>query len=315
MRFPSTPLRFVAPLRVSPDSRGKSIRQETAQRRHARRTQCSWRRNKMEGDRRQRPVAHDDFEATSFDIFVHREFRLDRQTEAGSQGRRQRVGVVGAQPSRRCDRCLLARRSVREVPTIRIRQVGVAQTGMRSKIARVAGATIPVEIARRSYEQAPHLAEPSRPQAGVRERGNPQCEIEPAAYHIHERVTQMQIDGDLGVTPQELGQDWRDMGKPEGHGRGEPHESSWQSGLCHRLGFGRFRLGQELPCAFRGAAARLRQGKATRCAVEQTCAEAALETADRFRNRAFGHPKLVSRAAKRAAFGNFAEDRPSLQIG
>ena len=61
----------------------------------------------MQGDGRQRPLGQYLLEPACRDIFPHREFGLDRQTEPRPQGRRERIGIVGAQRAARCEHHLI----------------------------------------------------------------------------------------------------------------------------------------------------------------------------------------------------------------
>ena len=61
----------------------------------------------MQGDGRQRPLGQYLLELACRDIFPHREFGLDRQTEPRPQGRRERIGIVGAQRAARCEHHLV----------------------------------------------------------------------------------------------------------------------------------------------------------------------------------------------------------------
>jgi hypothetical protein len=73
-------------------------------------------------------------------------------------------------------------------------QVGVTETIVVGELSRMGRATAPVEICRCADDKSPNLAEPPRDHAGIRQSGDPQRHVEPAADEVENFVAEMEID-------------------------------------------------------------------------------------------------------------------------
>ena len=127
----------------------------------------------MQRDRRWSPIRHHHFEAPAFYRIADHEIRLHGQAKACEERRSERIGVVGPQRTSRPHLDLFAFLAD-EPPNIWRRQIGVAEAGMIHKIAGVGRTPMALEIAWRRHEIAAHVAQPPRPQGGIRQRGNAQ---------------------------------------------------------------------------------------------------------------------------------------------
>jgi hypothetical protein len=83
----------------------------------------------VQGDGRQGPLGQHLLEPPGLQLFPHRELGLDRQTEPRQQGRRERIGIVGAQRATRRHRRFFAA-DMDKAPDLGRGQVGVAETIM-----------------------------------------------------------------------------------------------------------------------------------------------------------------------------------------
>ncbi len=84
-----------------------------------------------------------------------------------------------------------------------------------------------------------HVAEPPRHQRRVRQGGDTDGGIEAAADQIDLRVLQMQVDRDLRIGVEEIGQQGRDVQHPERHRRRQPHQPARRDRLGQGLAFRR----------------------------------------------------------------------------
>ena len=164
----------------------------------------------MQRDGRQRPLGQHLLEPACRDIFPYREFGLNRQTEPRPQGRRERIGIVGAQRAARCDHRLVTT-GVRKTPDFGRRQVGAAETLMIGEFGWMGRAASPVEIRWCPDDKAANLTQSARNQGRIRQSGDPQGHVESAADEVDDFVTQMDIDHHFRIEAQELGQDRRHM--------------------------------------------------------------------------------------------------------
>jgi hypothetical protein len=68
---------------------------------------------------------------------------------------------------------------------------------------------------RRGDDPATYRAEPPCDQAGVRQIRDAYCNVNAARDEVDHLVVELEIDGDLGVGREEVGQSRRDVTEPE----------------------------------------------------------------------------------------------------
>ena len=96
-----------------------------------------------------------------------------------------------------------------------------------------------------------------------------QRDIEPLADHIDQRVAQVEINRDLGISFQEIRQDWRDPAETEGHRCGQPHHAARCSRLREQRVLGGFGVRQQPGRAVGESVPGIGQSEAPGRAVEQ----------------------------------------------
>ena len=116
---------------------------------------------------------------------------------------------------------------------------------MIHKIAGVGRTPMALEIAWRRHEIAAHVAQPPRPQGGIRQRGNAQSCIETGTNQIDHRVAQMQVDGNLRVFCKELRQERHYFLEAEGHRHGKAQQPARRRRLRVGLALGRLAFGKD----------------------------------------------------------------------
>ena len=97
---------------------------------------------------------------------------------------------------------------------------------MVPQIARSSGRAVAREIVGRSDDPAPHRAQPPGDQAGIGQIGDAQRDIDAAGNQVHHPIIELEIDRDLRIGGQKLGQCRRDMAQAERHRRGQPHPAA-----------------------------------------------------------------------------------------
>ena len=142
------------------------------------------------------------------------------------------------------------------------------------------GAPVALEIGRGGDEVATDIAQPPRPQGGIRQRRDAQGGIEPGADEIDQLVAQMQIDRNVRVFGKKLRQERRHLPEAEGHRHGEAHEPARGRRLGVGLAFGGLAFGKDARGAIQEELARVGQRQPARGAIEQPGAEPLLQPGD-----------------------------------
>lgn len=294
-------------------SGGESPFQVRNQRAHPRRSRQAGRHDEVQRDGRGLPVGHHPFQPARAKVVPNGEIRLDREAEPGPERGREGVGVVGAQrPLRDHGRGGAGR--VGKMPAVRGRQIGVAEAGMASQVVRVLRPAVSFEVAGGGHQRAAHAAEPPHPERGIGQRRDPQAEIEAAADEIDLGIREVQVDGDLREGREEVRKHRRDMGHPERHRRGEPHPPPRRTVGVERPRLRRLAGREQVGGILAGGPAGLRQGEATRGAVEQACAEPRFQPRHGLRHGRLRQTEIVGGTGEGQAFRDRGEDRPGLEI-
>jgi hypothetical protein len=186
---------------------------------------------------------------------------------------------------------------------------------MSCEVSRMRGPPAPREVISRADQQAPHLTETPRHHARIRERRDAQRQIEAAADQLDRLIAQMQVDRDLRIGVEEIGKRRRHVLDAEGHRRRHSYPAARRRRLRQCLRLDRLRIGQDLGRAHRQDAPGFGQRQSARGAVEQTFAEAALQSRNCLGDGRLREVELGSGAGKGAGFGDFGEDGPGFEVG
>jgi hypothetical protein len=95
---------------------------------------------------------------------------------------------------------------------------------MGREIVGMVGTATTREIGWRCDDEAPNGRQLLGDQSGVLQHRDAQGRIEAVADQVDLLVARMQIDGDVGIKPEEVGQDRCHPARPEGHWRRQPDE-------------------------------------------------------------------------------------------
>ena len=259
------------------------------------------------------PALQDHLDLAGRDGVADDELRQVGDAEARDQRGQHRLTIVDAQRPRGPYIRLLAL-GIGVVPDIRRREIGIGKAPVLRQMHRMGRASILLEISRCSDCVTRHRAQPSRDQRGVRQAGDPQARVKTLADQVDHGVAEMQIDRDVGVCLQKLRQDRRDDLDAEGHGHREPDQAAGRDRLRQRLVFRGLAIREEARGALRQFLSGIGQGQPPRGAVEQPCAEPALQPGDCFRDRGLGERQFGRGRRERSQLHDFRENRQRLEI-
>ena len=151
---------------------------------------------------------------------------------------------------------------------------------MVHEVAWMGGAPVALEIGRGGDEVAADIAQPPRPQGGIRQRRDAQGGIESGADEVDQLIAQMQIDRNVRVFGKKLRQERRHFPETEGHRHGEAHEPARARRLGMGLAFGGLAFGKDARGAIKQELAGVGERQPARGAIEQPRAEPLLQPGD-----------------------------------
>jgi hypothetical protein len=130
--------------------------------------------------------------------------------ETRKQRRDQGVDIGHPQwPDRRDGRAIAC--LIRKAPDIALGPVRTAKTVMSGEVLWMPGTATARKIGRRCDDEAPNGGKPFGDQRGIFQHRNAQRCIKAAADQVNLFVARMQIDGDVGIATEEVGQDIYDL--------------------------------------------------------------------------------------------------------
>lgn len=240
--------------------------------------------------------------------------RLERDSCARKRCRMQGTPAVGAQRSADSN-AVLAAAGACEVPDIGRRGIGVDQTIVVGKIGwmlRCAGAG---EVGRACNWNAIDSAKAAGDEAAVCQPADAEHDIKAGCDNIDPGVIEIEVDRDLGVSPEEFGKQWRDVGAAEFERSGKADVAGWRCACLAKAFLHCLRRGDERLGLRQCLVAKGRKGKTARGAVEERCAQTAFEAGDCAGDGGNRKPARAGGTGEAAALRDSGEEIPGFEIG